>query len=120
MAISEKIITSFPYIITPQANDSFLAVHNPNNAPNTMLMSYGTMFANITVITNFGANVTTSNNTIFQISTLQSTNFAVANSYTPSSSSDSSIPTRSIWFDSNYLYVCISPGTIKRVALGSF
>lgn len=51
--------------------------------------------------------------------TLKANNLVISKNTTPANST-ATVVSRSIWFDSDYLYVALSNNSIKRIALSSF
>jgi hypothetical protein len=104
-----KKITEFDQYTDAFQDDLFILEHfTSNTVSDTGAIKVKNLFGNVSCNTNITGNAIFSAN-----------NLKVTKNTTPVSSSGS-FNTRQIWFDDNYLYVSISPTTVKRVALQTF
>lgn len=101
--ISELVATT-----APSSDDLLVIVDSPSSNAVTKKVTVGNLLGNCS------ANVTVSNNAV-----LSTKNLTVRRKETPAGSATAD-KQGNIYFDDNYLYVAISDGTIKRVALTSF
>lgn len=103
-----KKISELVELTSPSADDLLVIVDTPSSNAVTKKVTVGSLLGNTS------ANVTVSNSAI-----LSTKNLVVRRKETPLSSSTSD-QQGTIYFDDNYLYLAISNGAIKRVALTTF
>ena len=103
-----KKISELAASVSPSADDLLVIVDSPASGAVTKKVTVANLLGNTT------ANVTISNTAV-----LSAKNIVVRRKETPSSSATSD-QQGSIYFDDNYLYLAISNGAIKRVALSTF
>jgi len=103
-----KKISELVELASPSADDLLVIVDTPSSNAVTKKVTVGSLLGNAS------ANVTVSNSAI-----LSTKNLVVRRKETPVSSSTSD-QQGTIYFDDNYLYLAISNGAIKRVALTTF
>ncbi len=109
MADRAKKISELTALTAPSADDLLVIVDDPSGNSATKQVTVGNFFNNA------AANVTVGN-TYY----LSANNFVIRRRATPAASSGTSDLQGSIWFDTNYIYVAVANGTIKRAALSSF
>jgi CxxC motif-containing protein (DUF1111 family) len=103
-----KKISELAENVSPSADDLLVIVDTPSGTAVTKKVTVANL------LSNSSANVTISNTAV-----LSAKNIVVRRKETPSSSSTSD-QQGTIYFDDNYLYLAISNGAIKRVALSTF
>ena len=115
MADRAKKISELTALTGPSTDDLLVIVDGPSsNTPVTKSVSVSNFF------NNSSANVTIKSSYYLNANNAVVNNFIIARKATPVTSSGTSDAEGAIWFDTNYLYVAVANGTIKRVALSSF
>lgn len=109
MADRAKKISELVALTAPSNDDLLVIVDSPANNAITKQVTVSNF------LNNSQANVTVSN-TYY----LSANNFVIRRRNTPVSSSGTSDLQGSIWFDTNYIYVAVANGTIKRASLSTF
>ena len=109
MADRAKKISELVALTAPSNDDLLVIVDSPANNAITKQVTVSNF------LNNSQANVTVSN-TYY----LSANNFVIRRKNTPASSSGTSDLQGSIWFDTNYIYVAVANGTIKRATLSTF
>ena len=104
-----KKIYELVALTAPSNDDLLVIVDSPANNAITKQVTVSNF------LNNSQANVTVSN-TYY----LSANNFVIRRRNTPVSSSGTSDLQGSIWFDTNYIYVAVANGTIKRATLSTF
>ena len=103
-----KKISELVENVSPSADDLLVIVDTPSSNAVTKKVTVGNL------LSNSSANVTVSDSAV-----LSAKNLVVRRKETPASSADA-VDQGTIYFDDNYLYLAISNGAIKRVALSTF
>jgi hypothetical protein len=109
MADRAKKISELVALTAPSNDDLLVIVDSPANNAITKQVTVSNF------LNNSQANVTVSN-TYY----LSANNFVIRRRNTPATSSGTSDLQGSIWFDTNYIYVAVANGTIKRASLSTF
>lgn len=109
MADRAKKISELDALTAPVAADLLVIVDDVSGTAATKKVTVGNLFSNM------ASNVTFSNTTY-----VSANSFAIRRKATPVTSSGTSDPQGSIFYDDSYLYVATANGTLKRVALSSF
>ena len=109
MADRAKKISELVALTAPSTDDLLVIVDSPANNAITKQVTVSNF------LNNSQANVTVSN-TYY----LSANNFVIRRRTTPVTSSGTSDLQGSIWFDTNYIYVAVANGTIKRATLSTF
>lgn len=117
----DRKVSQLPAHTTPTGVDLLPIVdYDPVGTSISKSISLNKLFSSITSNTNISSNLSVGANTTLTRLAINSNGFSVSNKYTPSNSSDAA-PNVGKWFyDDNYLYIKVSSGVIKRVALNSF
>lgn len=133
--MADEKVTSYSEVTAPNANSVLYIITWPFGSASSHRISLTNFFGNIPTSIGASGNLTISGNTSLQnlsannvtvqtVSTgslvVNSNSITIANKFTPASSSIVEATAGKIFYDDNYLYVTISTGVIKRVALGSF
>lgn len=133
-------ISALPLQTDPNGRDILLIIDVPPNSgtPSGKSISLKVLFANIPANTAITGTFAVSGNTTFSGTnnaftgtstfvtarinnlTVQSNSIIIKNSLTPANSSVTAVSTGSIFYDSNYIYVKVANGVIKRSPLTSF
>lgn len=109
MADRAKKISELTALTAPSTDDLLVIVDDPSGNSATKKVTVGNF------LNNAAANVTVSNTHY-----LSANNLVIRRRTTPVSSSGTADLQGSIWFDTNYIYVAVANGTIKRAALSTF
>ena len=109
MADRAKKISELVALTAPSNDDLLVIVDDPSGNSTTKQVTVSNF------LNNSQANVTVSN-TYY----LSANNFVIRRRNSPVSSSGTSDVQGSIWFDTNYIYVAVANGTIKRASLSTF
>ena len=123
--MADSKISALPALVTPSGVDLLLIIDDPLGTPVSKAISLNNLFSHISSNTSISGNTifTGANNTFTKVTAhdvVSANGVVFTNSLTPANSSVSTIPTGKVFFDANFLYVKVSAGVIKRLALSSF
>lgn len=114
MADRAKKISELTALTGPSTDDLLVIVDDPSGNAATKSVTVSNF------LNNSSANVTIKSSYYLNANNAVVNNFIIARKATPVASSGTSDAEGALWFDTNYLYVAVANGTIKRVALSSF
>jgi hypothetical protein len=126
--MADKKVSELSSLTHVSGDDLLLVVNDPNGSPSSRKVTVSNFFANVVSETTHKATTVFAANTEFTGSVANYTANVIfqgnvrLDGSTPASNnaSDEGYGVGSIWYDENYMYIAVSSGTIKRVALNTF
>ncbi len=129
-------VTELETATVPYGLNVLYVIVDTTGTPTGKQMSLNTLFGNIPANTTIAATLTVQGTTTLANTvaakmavtgpttlgqtTVSSNGIVIANSLTPANSTVAAISTGKFFWDANYLYIKVSSGVIKRVALSAF
>jgi len=122
--MADSKVTQLPTLVGPASEDLLYVIDNPNGTPASKKITLKDFFGNVTSNTNISQTLTVAGATSLadvDVDTITVGEVLVLGpKVTPGSSTDTTNPSGTIFWDDNYLYIKITGSVLKRVALASF
>lgn len=122
--MADSKVTQLPTLTNPSSEDLLYIIDNPNVSPASKKITLKQFFGNVNSNTNISQSLNVVGDTT--LADLEADKVVVSEvlvlgpKETPSSSTDTSKASGSLFWDDNYLYIKITGNVVKRIPLATF